>query len=319
MQRRDFIKSLGVAGTFSLAGVLCHRTVRGQGGSSSAERPSDHAAKPLPSLLGPFDVVLDSTGRLLITDSPGYRVVCVDRAKGTLSSFGKPGSVIGRFNYPRGIAVGPDELLYVVDSNNCRIQCFSGTGEVKRVFGSIGSIGGAMATPQGIHVDEKGRVLVADTRNHRIQIFEHFELTAVLGDLGDANGQFRLPSACLTRGDEILVLDSKHGLVKIFGNDLKFRSSFGGIGAAPGQLNMPQGMALGPVGSVWVADTGNHRVQVFSAEGKLDAVLGSPGSGLGEFQSPSGLAWHDGRMYVADTGNKRIHVILDKVFEILEA
>jgi len=318
MERRDFIKSLGVAGTFSLAGVLCHRAVSGQDRSSSEAGPSDQSAKPLHSLLGPFDVAFDSTGRLLITDSPGYRVVGIDRSKGTLSTFGRPGSVIGRFNYPRGIAVGPDELVYVVDSNNCRVQCFSVTGEVKRVFGSIGSIGGTMATPQGIHVDEKGRVLVADTRNHRVQIFEQFELTGVLGDLGDANDQFRLPTACVTRGDEILVLDSKHGLVKVFGNDLQFRSSFGGIGSAPGQLNMPQGMALGPNGSAWVADTGNHRVQVFSAEGKLDAVLGRQGSGLGEFQSPSGLAWHDGRMYVADTGNKRIHVIRDEVFEILD-
>ncbi len=318
MERRDFIKSLGIAGTFSLAGALCHRTACAQRRAPASEGPSRQSKTSPHSFLGPFDVAFDRAGRLLVTDSPGYRVLCIDRAAGSISSFGKPGAVIGRFNYPRGITVGSDELLYVVDSNNCRIQCFAGHGEVKRVFGSIGSIGGSLANPQGIHIDEKGRVFVADTRNHRVQIFEHFQLAAVLGDLGDADDQFRLPTACITRRDEILVLDSKHGLVKIFGDDLKFRVSFGGVGGAPGQLNMPQGMELGPDGSVWVADTGNHRLQVFSAEGKLDAVLGKQGSGIGEFQSPAGLAWHEGSMYVADTGNRRIHVIRDKVFEIVE-
>ena len=42
-----------------------------------------------------------------------------------------------------------------------------------------------------------------------------------------------------------MVLDSKHGAVKIFGKDLKFKKSFGSVGSDPGSFNMPQGMEAG--------------------------------------------------------------------------
>ncbi len=45
----------------------------------------------------------------------------------------------------------------------------------------------------------------------------------------------------------------KHGMVKIFDKDLKFKSSFGGPGKNPGALNMPQGMDLDEAGNIWVA------------------------------------------------------------------
>ena len=114
-------------------------------------------------------------------------------------------------------------------------------------------------------VDKAGRLLVADTRNHRIQIFQRENLVGVIGELGDDDDQFRLPTAVVTRDSgEIVVLDSKHGLVKIFGDDLKFKHRFGGVGSNPGLFNMPQAMALDESGHIWVADTGNHRIQEFS-------------------------------------------------------
>src|SRR5208283_1612621 len=102
---------------------------------------------------------------------------------------------------------------------------------------------------------------------------------AVLGDLGDGNDQFRLPTACaVTPEGEILVLDSKHGRIKVFGADLKLIRRFADAGKDPGLLNMPQGMALDDAGRVWVADTGNHRIQEFSFDGKVVSVLGKEGS-----------------------------------------
>ena len=48
--------------------------------------------------------------------------------------------------------------------------------------------------------------------------------------------------------------------------DGKFVASWGAPGRAPGQLFNPWGLAVAPDGTVYVADTGNHRVQKFRFE-----------------------------------------------------
>jgi DNA-binding beta-propeller fold protein YncE len=155
-----------------------------------------------------------------------------------------------------------------------------------------------------------GRLLVSDTRNHRVQIFQNDQLVAVLGELGDGNDQFRLPTASAVNTErDILVLDSKHGLIKVFGPDLKFKAGFGGVGSAPRLLNMPQGMRLDSNGHVWVADTGNHRIQEFSPTGTLLSVVGKKGSGPGEFDSPTGVVCREDKVYVADNGNRRVQIL----------
>lgn len=316
MERRDFLKSLGIAGTLSLAGICRANGWTNQDGKRSDARQGE-VGETTAGLRGPFDVAVDQLGRLFVTDSPTYRVLSLELTSGVLGTFGGPGSAVGRLNYPTGISVDGDGLVYVVDSNNGRVQIFDGRGKLKRVVGYIGSAGGCLSTPQGIHVDEKNRLFIADTRNHRVQVFENFELAAVVGELGDGNDQFRLPTACVTRGEELLVLDSKHGMVKVFGPDFQYRHGFGAAGIGQGQLNMPQGMDLHPNGSVWVADTGNNRIQVFSAEGKLMSVLGRLGSEPGEFRSPKGLAWHNGNLFVADNGNCRIQILRDNTFSVV--
>ncbi len=309
MDRRDFIRSVGVVGVFSLLGII---PLRGTGSAkqrfsqhSDANRMADEAI----GYQGPFDVAFDSSGNLLVSDPPTYRILRLDSSRIPMFLFGKPGAQPGHLNFPKGITVDSSDRIYVVDSNNCRVQVFDPNGSVLRVIGSIGSIGGSFATPQGISLDRQGRLLVADTRNHRVQIFQDYKLIAVIGDLGDAKDQFRLPTAVVTRSDgDIVVLDSKHGLVKVFGRDHKFKSSFAGIGSEPGLLNTPQGMALDAKGHVWVADTGNHRIQEFDSNGKLASVVGKRGSGPLEFLSPTGIVCRDGKIYVADNENRRIQI-----------
>lgn len=310
MERRDFIKSVGAVGMFSLLSMIPLYGSTSQAGGEAEPADNDRTAKTKKGFEGPFDLAFDSSGNLLVTDPPGYRVLVLDPANRPKPLFGMPGAQPGRLNFPKGIAVDRDDLIYVVDSNNCRVQVFARDGSVKQVIGSIGSIGGSFSTPQGVFLDVTGKLFVADTRNHRIQIFEQGNLVAVLGDLGDGKDQFRLPTACVVTPDqEVLVLDSKHGLVKVFGQDLTFRRSFGGVGSGPGLLNMPQGMELDTDGNVWVADTGNHRIQEFGPDGKLISAVGKMGSGPGEFENPTGVACRDNNVYVADNGNRRIQVL----------
>jgi len=281
VKRRDFIKSFG-AGMFSLLGIVqLDGEARMAYGASSPGRALGVDSQAS-GLMGPFDLDFDLSGNLLVTDPPGYRVVRLDASNLPIPLVEGPGAGTGRLNFPKGIAVGSQGLIYVADSNNCRVQVFDQSGAFRRTIGSVGSIGGSFSTPQGVFVDADGRLLVSDTRNHRVQIFQHDQLTAVLGELGDGNDQFRLPTACaVTPEQDVLVLDSKHGMIKVFGPDLKFKAAFGGVGGAPGQLNMPQGMRLDSNGHIWVADTGNHRIQELTPAGKVIAVVGRKGSGRG--------------------------------------
>ncbi len=283
MKRRDFIKYLGVGGVISF--FPFGRAKGFSEKSPTASLPYLEVEKT--ALNRPFSLCFDYTGNLLVTDPSLYCVFRLSDSLKVLNSFGIPGSAPGSFNYPKGIASDSENFVYVVDSNNCRVQVFDPTGKIFKV---VGSIGGLFATPQGICLGPKERMFVADTRNHRIQIFESFQLVSVIGELGDKDNQFRLPTACQTSPDgEILVLDSKHGLVKIFDKDDAFSRCFGGEGSTHGLLNSPQGMILMSDGSVIVADTGNRRVQKFGYNGKLAKVWEMEASGAPLFQTPTSV------------------------------
>ena len=80
----------------------------------------------------------------------------------------------------------------------------------------------------------------------------------------------------------------------------------------------PNGIAIGDDGNVYVADTWNHRIQVFSPDGAYLNGWGSffdaqddpvqAAANGGQFYGPRGLAFHNGELYVTDTGNKRVLV-----------
>ncbi len=78
-------------------------------------------------------------------------------------------------------------------------------------------------------------------------------------------------------------------------------------GSAPGELSSPKSIAIGPKGNIYVADTGNDRVQKFSAEGELLRVWGARGASPGNFDEPNCLAVDaDGNVHVVDTWNHRV-------------
>jgi DNA-binding beta-propeller fold protein YncE len=92
-------------------------------------------------------------------------------------------------------------------------------------------------------------------------------------------------------------------------NWVKAAYQFGACGKAPGQLLEPRAVALGREDRVYVADSGNHRIQVFTLEGKTVGGWGRAGSGDSEFLFPAGIAVGPGNeLYVADSGNDRIQV-----------
>jgi sugar lactone lactonase YvrE len=80
-----------------------------------------------------------------------------------------------------------------------------------------------------------------------------------------------------------------------------------GAQAPTGQFNNPTHIAVGVDGSVYISDTGNHRIQVFDATGHLVSAWGSRGDGDGQFNTPLGVAvTTDGTVFVVDSGNHRV-------------
>jgi uncharacterized protein (TIGR03663 family) len=110
-----------------------------------------------------------------------------------------------------------------------------------------------------------------------------------------------------TFNNRVVQQDSKGTFIRSFG-------SFGKVeeGAGLGALNEPWGIATDNKGFVYVADTWNHRVQKFSADGKPLQVFGTFGNDIANLNGmwgPRDVAVDtEGRIYVTDTGNKRILV-----------
>lgn len=89
--------------------------------------------------------------------------------------------------------------------------------------------------------------------------------------------------------------------------------AFGSEGSGEGQFTSPRAVAVGPDGSVYVADTRAHRIQKFSAEGQFIKAWGTFGTledntALpGTFNEIWGIAVdQDGFVYASDTWNHRI-------------
>jgi len=88
--------------------------------------------------------------------------------------------------------------------------------------------------------------------------------------------------------------------------------TFGGQGSDPGAFLSPHGLTVGSDGSLYVADTGNDRIQRLDADGQVLAVWGEASEenqqpAPGTFREPWDVAVSpDGDVYVADTWNHRV-------------
>jgi predicted membrane-bound mannosyltransferase/DNA-binding beta-propeller fold protein YncE len=139
------------------------------------------------------------------------------------------------------------------------------------------------------------------------------------GSTGSADAQFNKPRGLAVAADgSIYVPDSGNNRIQHLSADGKLLQSWGvtgdatKAGGAPGgAFNEPWSVAVGTDGSVFVADTWNHRIQKFSADGRFIKMWGYFGQAEKPdgFWGPRGLAVDkNGNVYVTDTGNKRVAV-----------
>ena len=179
----------------------------------------------------------------------------------------------GQFTFPAGLAVAADGSVYVVDRGNNRVQHFDADGVFLDMWGEEGTGDGQLRLPQGIAAAPDGSVYVADLRNSRVVRFgPSGEFLSSFGSIGTGDGQFAWPTDVAVAADAtVYVTDSGvsnggNNRVQRFSAEGEFLGSFGASGGRHGQFDDPQGVAVGGDGVLYVADTGNHRVQAFAAE-----------------------------------------------------
>jgi DNA-binding beta-propeller fold protein YncE len=76
--------------------------------------------------------------------------------------------------------------------------------------------------------------------------------------------------------------------------------TFGEKGHGKGQFSMPRSIALSDNGEIAIVDYGNHRIQIFSLDGKYLREFGSKGTGEGELFKPYGVVFDEDRIIVSD-------------------
>jgi predicted membrane-bound mannosyltransferase/sugar lactone lactonase YvrE len=138
------------------------------------------------------------------------------------------------------------------------------------------------------------------------------------GQPGKGNGQFAdAHGIALAPDGTIYITDSGNNRIEHFSATGEFINAWGvagsvDAGSAPGgSFKEPWGIAVGPDGSVYVADTWNYRIQKFTADGQFITMWGKAGQGdtPDAFWGPRGVAVdQNGNVYITDTGNKRVVV-----------
>ena len=280
-----------------------------------------------------FDPV---SGRVFAADSLNHRVLswasAPDFANGQAADLviGQPnflfdtkntgGIGAATLNKPTGLAVDPDGCLYVADAANNRVLAyrppFSTGMSAALVLGQGGSFttyaankgavypnatASSLYYPTGVAVDPSGNLYVADYNNHRV-----LEFDTPLAPGADAAADL------------------------VFGQLGSFTTNTANIAAGsptspgPDSLYYPVGVAVDSSGSLYTADSFNHRVLVYTNPAVTRAVtaslvIGQPtfdtnasnyaGLGPASLSSPCAVALDpDGSLYVADQYNNRVLV-----------
>jgi sugar lactone lactonase YvrE len=199
-----------------------------------------------------------------------------------------------------GIDIGPDGHIWAYDrcgavelrDPGCETRNIDAifkfdhaTGELLASFGA-----GEFVVPHGFHVDADGNVWVTDwqgndagTRGHQVIKFSpEGDVLLRLGEAGvpgDGPGQLNEPNDVITAPNgDIFVGDGhsgqygglppdKTGRIVKYDKDGNFIREWGMIGEAPGDFRTPHALAFDSRGRLFVADRGNHRIQIFDQDG----------------------------------------------------
>ena len=175
-----------------------------------------------------------------------------------LSKFGSHGSGDGQFNDPQGLTFNSKGLLYVVDRGNYRIQVFDNNNKFLFKFGSRGSNPGQFQSQRYISLDSSDQVYVTDDSSSSGGIIVFSEDGHFIKKI-NCNNPYVI---CLTPDDYIITRDGD--TLTVYNPTHQLITKFGTQGSQRGQFNNIYGIAVNSVGTIFVTESGNHRLQVIT-------------------------------------------------------
>ena len=192
------------------------------------------------------------------------------------SKFGRTGG----YGYPMDVAAAGNDILFVISRGYgvplpaFGVDMFARVGKTTIDEDHIGDFArGGFTWAVGIAVSKDGDVYCSDEFESVISVF-------------DPNGIQTFPE---------------------FDPDGEYIDRWGQKGSALGTLNGPAGLAFDANDDLYIVDSLNNRVQVFSKAGEFSRAWGRGGRGAGEFDRPWGMTIDaEGAVYVADWGNHRV-------------
>lgn len=260
-----------------------HRIQRSNDGGATWVTLGNGKGKQPGQFLRPSGVAASASGtRIFVADTGNHRIQRSLDGGVTWEVMGGRGTRIGRFRGPLGLAynetdqgLGANDILFVADTLNNRVQCAVGasTSEPEwALYAGSGRSVGRVRRPAGLAISANGDVWIADCGNNRIEYY-------TLDDSGERY------------------------VAKIFAGATR--------GRKVGRMLRPTAIHVDEQNRVYVADTGNSRVQV-NTDGTPAgwSVLLDKGKDIGSVRMPEGVTVTDsGNIYVADTGNHRVQMI----------
>ena len=216
------------------------------------------------------------------------------------------------FRKPYGVASDGGRILVADTGWGHVVGVDIAAGTLRHLEGDNGA--GRVKVPINIEVTPEGHKFVADSG--REQVLEYDARDGFVRAYG-TQGQFR-PTDVAVRGDALYVCDAGGHEIEVLDRRTgEVRFKIGGPGSSPGQFTFPTNLALDVEGNLYVTDTGNFRVQKFTADGELLGHFGAVGDRPGSFSRPKGVAVDSaGRIYVVDAAFENVQ-IFDKDFRLL--
>jgi sugar lactone lactonase YvrE len=247
---------------------------------------------------GPFGLAGDGNGALYVADSQNQTIRKIDLATATVSTIAgsaqQPGGTDGtgaaaRFTTPTSIAIGGG-ALYIGDLNNHTIRkLVLATGAVTTLAGTAGAKGSTDGTgaaarfnnPNGVALDGAGNLFVADQSNHTIRqivlatgVVSTLAGTATMAGSSDGSGataRFDMPHALAFDGaGNLYVADTRNHTIRKVAIATGAVTTYVGnpavgavqLGALPGAINTPTGIAIGASGELYFATAHENAILV---------------------------------------------------------
>lgn len=262
---------------------------------------------------GPRGVVVDSEGRIFVSDTINNRIVELDSEGNAITSYGTQGTGAGKFFSPMGLAVDSLDRVYVADANNNRLvrfdpdnfnASFTTLGRIESGEPESGTELGEFAFPVDLSIAADDTIYVSDRGNARIQ---KIELNS--GDLTGSTATEFVSSASLVgpwgvevSGNRVFVLDTNASKMMAYNTSAELQFAITGLTDA-------RGVAVErSSGEIYISDYVEDNISVYTAAGVKKAEWGTDGTDGGEFSQPLGIFFVGETLYVAEYGNDRIQV-----------